>query len=143
MTGRRFIYQSVLESEERMYIEIKDYLTASDIPEPILRKALLAISEAFTNALIHGNRKDPGKNITIVIAINNNRLTADITDEGKGEESAAFLRQPPGLWQEGGRGIDIMEKLADKATIIKCRETGGLRVSLEFEIERQKSQAKS
>jgi anti-sigma B factor antagonist len=130
-----FKYKSILESEERMYQDVRGVLENSGLPDRLSRKVILAISEGFTNALIHGNKFDPEKEIEILLLINNEVVIADIIDEGVGQPDSLRARQPSLPTQEGGRGIDIMESLADAFDAIRAR-TGGLRISMRFERRR-------
>ena len=63
----KFIYVSNPDSEGKMYDDVRDLLIEWDIHHKLRNHILLAISEAFTNALIHGNKADPGKKIQLVI----------------------------------------------------------------------------
>ena len=82
MGQTKFFYKSVLESEGQAYTDVKNVLQEAKIPARVMHKIMLAISEAFTNALIHGNRYDPEKTIEIRLSVNNKVVTADVIDEG-------------------------------------------------------------
>lgn len=92
---------------------------------------LVVISEAFTNALIHGNRMDPSKTIKIVIEINNDAMIADIIDEGEAGLAKIEKRRPAHKLAEGGRGIGIINYYASSVAFSQT-EDGGLRVSIRF-----------
>jgi len=130
---RVFKYPSVLESEGQMYQEVKGVLSSSGIPDAMMYKILLVISEAFTNAMIHGNKYDPDKMIEISIVVNNKDIIADIIDEGQGDIENLRSRKPPELMQEGGRGVDLIESIADRVNISRSPYTSGLQVSMVFD----------
>ena len=134
MSANRFTYKSVLESEGKMYDDIKAYLTERKISSKLCHNVLLAISEAFTNALLHGNKSDPNKSIEISITVNDNKITADIVDEGSGNPDGFGTGKNTDLWQEGGRGLMLMETLADMVAFTKNPNTGGLQVSMIFKL---------
>ena len=46
--------------------------------------AHLALEEAFTNAVLHGNAADPSKKVTIDYLITREKIDISITDEGEG-----------------------------------------------------------
>ncbi|UCG61945.1 MAG: ATP-binding protein [Candidatus Zixiibacteriota bacterium] len=92
---------------------------------------LVVISEAFTNALLHGNRLDPNKKIKIVIEINKSEMIADIIDEGQGGLRKIRKRPPSHQWAEGGRGIGIIGHYASSVDFAQT-ERGGLRVTIKF-----------
>lgn len=137
MSANRFTYRSVLESEGKMYDDIKGYLTECKISSKLCHNILLAISEAFTNALLHGNKLDPNKSIEISITVNDNEITADIVDEGSGNPDGFETGKNTDLWQEGGRGLMLMETLTDMVAFAKNPDTGGLQVSMIFRLQNQ------
>jgi len=104
----------------------------------MIPKVLLAVSEAFTNALEHGNTFDPDKTIEISIGINNEVVTADIIDEGTADVEIVNMRKPSDSLQEGGRGVDLMKSIADLIEIKRNTGTTGLRVSMKFERNKYK-----
>ena len=116
-----------------MYDDVKSFLVGSEIPPRMMYKILLTVSEAFTNALVHGNRYDPAKSIGISIGVDEKTVTAEIVDEGAGNIAPIESRGRADSLQEGGRGVDLMESIADKINIQKSDRTGGLQISMTFE----------
>ena len=47
-------------------------------------KILVSTMEAVNNAIVHGNKSDPGKRVDIEIAYKSNKLSIKVTDEGNG-----------------------------------------------------------
>jgi len=129
----KFMYSSNPDSEGKMYDDVSDLLIEWDIPHKLRNHILLAVSEAFTNALIHGNKADPAKKIQLFISIKNNEITADIVDEGCGLPNDFENRKDVSLWNEGGRGLKIMESITGKIKFGKNAETGGLQVTMTFD----------
>jgi serine/threonine-protein kinase RsbW len=71
----------------------------------------LALTEAFINAIKHGNRKDPGKKIHIEAAISPEKVVIVVEDEGSGFDRAGV---PDPTLDENlekctGRGIHLIE----------------------------------
>ena len=128
-----FRYQSVQESEARMYEDVKKLLVDGGIVGRLRSRILLTVSEGFTNALIHGNRYDKNKIIEIRIGMDDDVVTADIIDEGDGDACEINSRKPPELLQEGGRGVNLMESIADQFNITRNGSSGGLQISMLFE----------
>jgi len=133
MTRKTFKYDSVLESEGRMYGDVKSLLADNGIAGRLRGRILLTVSEGFTNALVHGNKYDSNKGVEIIIDINDDTVTADIIDEGDGDAFSINSRKPPDILQEGGRGVDLMESIADKFNITRNKVSGGLQISMTFE----------
>lgn len=75
----------------------------------------VALNEAFTNALEHGNKKDPDKLITIDFQKTSTGLSFSIKDEGEGFDFKSF----PDMKDDGkekvfpGRGLFLIKTLAD------------------------------
>lgn len=128
-----FKYSSVIENEGRMYNDVKSFLAKNDIPENMRFNILLAVSEAFTNALTHANMFDKNKLIEIFLAVNKESVFADILDEGDADpESLANKRHKPTPYEEGGRGVDLIDKLADEVTWSRRKNKRGIVVSMTF-----------
>lgn len=127
-----FTYPSTVASEDKMLDEVATILQANGIPENTRNWFMLAVSEAFTNALVHGNKRNPRKTIKLVLFINNGLLAADIIDEGQGGLAKIMRRKPPTMLSEGGRGVDLMRHYASAVGFTET-ESGGLKVSLRFD----------
>lgn len=120
-----------------MFNEVKSFLLGQGIKKELLYNILLAVSEGFTNALVHGNDYDFSKFIEINIAVNDEEVIADIIDEGNCDLKAINARKPADELQEGGRGIDLIEHYADELKVSKSEITGGLRLSMGFRRNRR------
>ena len=77
---------------------------------------LIAVTEAFNNAIIHGNKLDKNKKVQIDIEANKERLEVHILDEGEGfnAEELADPRDPENLLKDNGRGVLLIKELSDK-----------------------------
>ena len=135
MPTYHFTYASVIESEEKMLDDVSAALAENDISDDEFHRMTLVISEAFTNALTHGNGRDPKKRIYVHLDINQNMICADIIDEGRGALDRIERKRPPEPLAENGRGIDLIRHCTDEA-IFQEHESGGLRVSVV--VKRQK-----
>ncbi|RKX19761.1 MAG: hypothetical protein DRP51_06845 [Candidatus Zixiibacteriota bacterium] len=133
MSSARFTYRSVLESENKMYNDVKTFLVKQKINSKLINNIMLSVSEAFTNALLHGNQSDPNKSIQILITANNKEITADITDEGHGDVENPDGYKKADLWQEGGRGLMLIKTMTSEVSFGKSTETGGTQVSMKFD----------
>lgn len=126
-----YIYPSVAASEEKMLDDVLTALQANAVSKYLLNRFMLVVSEAFTNALEHGNECDPNKKIKLVLDISNELLSADIIDEGRKGLEKIKRRRPPTMLSEGGRGVDLMEHYAGAVRFSET-ESGGLKVSICF-----------
>ena len=95
------------------------------------RRFMLAVSEAFSNALIHGNELNPKKTIRVQLCINVDALSADIIDQG--QEGLEKIQSPreTNLLSERGRGLRLMMYCADNVKFEQI-EHGGLKVTVQL-----------
>ncbi len=82
----------------------------------------LALEEAITNAIKHGNNRDPSKHLTVRYAVSAHKCAIVIQDQGKGFNP---YRVPDCTDSERlplpyGRGIMLMRAYKDRGTYRKC-----------------------
>jgi serine/threonine-protein kinase RsbW len=114
---------------ERMIEDVRDNYQVS---EDTFGNMLVALTEAVTNAMYHGNKSDPEKKIRIQYGCIHNTLTFTISDEGKGFDfyNLPDPTSPENLAKECGRGIFLMKNLADQLIF----SDGGRVVELNFKL---------
>ena len=127
-------YPSVLTSEVEMSNRLEEVLTANHVSGDERKALVLAVSEAFTNALIHGNKFDAKKTIKIVLDINENELRADIIDQGKDGLNKVNKPRRTDILAVGGRGIRLIEHYA---TDVQFEQTGDGGIKISILIERK------
>lgn len=88
---------------------------------------LIAFTEAVNNAINHGNRKNPKKNIRISIEKKLNKLKIEVKDEGEGfrVNEIPDPTLPENLLKQSGRGVFLIKRLADSMEI-ESNENGTL-----------------
>lgn len=77
----------------------------------------VALSEALANAILRANKEDPGKQVYVRSAIDNDRLVIEIRDEGPGFDLRTSMRDPTldeNITREDGRGLFLMTRLMDR-----------------------------
>lgn len=89
----------------------------------------VATMQAVENAIVHGNRGDVNKRVTITLGLCRGGIYAEVADEGQGFDYENFGTLPS-KDDVQGEGIFIMKQLADKMTFSE----GGRQVRLEFEV---------
>ncbi len=83
-----------------------------------LHDIVLSTHEAVVNAIVHGNRLDPTKEVTVTVVIRSESVLVHIADEGPGFDWRSWLqhlhrdRQDP--MAVGGRGVLLMSRLMDR-----------------------------
>jgi serine/threonine-protein kinase RsbW len=86
---------------------------------------LISLTEAVNNAIIHGNKLDNNKIVKVECKSITNGIYFRVKDEGKGFDPSAV---PDPTSEElieccGGRGVMIIQTLADKADYINNGNT--------------------
>ena len=140
MARYRYTYSSVAEADGQMLNQLESVLAKHEIDGDVANAVMLTTSEAFTNALTHGNGLDPDKMITVEIEIDGTKVKICVTDEGEGGTGFSRGRAVPDPMAESGRGINLMEHFAEKVKFSSTR-AGGLKVSAIF--NRQEDYKKS
>jgi len=77
---------------------------------------MVSLSEAVNNAILHGNKSNADKKVTIKYTDENSRLAFIIIDEGQGfdYDNLPDPTSPDNITKLTGRGIFLMRHLADK-----------------------------
>ena len=125
-------YPSILSSEAEMVQRLEEVLAANHVIGDDRRAFALAISEAFTNAMIHGNEYDADKTIKICLDINDDTLRADIIDQGRNGLTKVNQPRRTDLLADGGRGIGLIEHCVTDVQFEQT-EDGGLKVAIMLE----------
>ena len=79
-----------------------------------------AVSEAVTNAIVHGYPAQSGKIVMKLKLLENNTIEITVRDWGKGIEDIQQARQPlftTGGEERSGMGFTIMESFMDRLTV--------------------------
>ena len=76
---------------------------------------LLSITEATTNAIIHGNKGDVNKKVTINVFVEGEQIIIKVKDEGNGFDPAKIPdpTEPQNLLKDSGRGVYLMKVYMD------------------------------
>ncbi len=102
------------------------------IDKALFPNILICITEAITNAIVHGNEKDYNKFVSISTKCRNNQLYVQITDEGKGFDPCSIPDPtlPENIYKSGGRGVFIIHQLTDSVSF----KNQGKTIELTYEI---------
>lgn len=111
----------VLSSDPKNIARIQPFLESvrkdCDVCEEVFGNILVSITEAVTNAILHGNNGDESKTVEIRMERQgNNRLGFFIKDEGCGfnYKTIPDPTRPENLLKIGGRGVFLMRELSDE-----------------------------
>jgi serine/threonine-protein kinase RsbW len=97
-------------------------------------KLMVSLTEAVNNAILHGNRSTPGKNVHVVCELIPGWLLIMVDDEGKGfkPEKVGNPLAKENLLRESGRGIFLMRTLMDKVEFDVGKEGTQVRLWLDL-----------
>jgi serine/threonine-protein kinase RsbW len=85
-------------------------MTDRGYPERDCFAVRLGVEEALVNAVRHGNRRDPAKQVRVRYRITDEWVLAEVEDQGEGFDPAAVPdpRDPARRECPGGRGLFLM-----------------------------------
>jgi len=112
-------YHLEIESNPKNLITVEEFINyfAVDlnIGEEKMAGLLLSVTEATTNAIIHGNKCDESKIVTLDVRKEEDRIVIKVKDQGKGFEPAKVPdpTEPENLLKDSGRGLYLMRVYMD------------------------------
>jgi len=130
--SQSFEYESEPRSFHLVVDDVNRVLDKAGVSKNERYPFVLAVSEALTNAIIHGNGRDPAKKVKVTVTVNEKLMFADIIDEGQGGLDRIRQRKPSTSKDEGGRGIDLIEHYATSVGYVQI-PAGGLKVQIRIE----------
>lgn len=109
-TTTKLIFPSKLSEVPAAQHTIVDAAKDAGFDEKALFAVRLALDEALTNAVRHGNASDPSKNVTVEFSTQPHQLTVAIEDEGPGfdPEGVPDPTAEENLGRPHGRGVMLM-----------------------------------
>jgi serine/threonine-protein kinase RsbW len=125
--GNTCIYEMVCRSQQKEISHIEKFLhhisVQQNIDDGTLHRLLVSCTEAVNNAILHGNKSDPHKEVLIRCIVRKKTLTLYVRDEGLGfdPESLQDPRDEKNLLKESGRGVFLIRSLMDKVKFKKLK----------------------
>lgn len=118
----QFAAQSQNESFAR--VAVASFISQLDITMEELEEIKTVVSEAVTNAIIHGYDENPKGIVMIQVAYDEGSVELVIEDEGNGIDDVEQAMQPlftskPEL-ERSGMGFTIMENFMDSLEVATC-----------------------
>lgn len=128
--NQRLVVKSSYSELEKAVDAAYSFFSAYTDNMDLLHKVMLLTSEAVTNGMNHGNKLVANKTVTIDFKCNTQYLEIWVEDEGEGfvREDIPDPLSAEHLMDEGGRGIFLIEEIADEVHY----EMGGRRVGIIF-----------
>lgn len=127
---RSLTLASRFDEVERVELFVNDLQSLAGFDDELFGNIMLALSEAVTNAIVHGNKEEPSKKVYLNARKHGNTLTISIKDEGEGfdPDSLPDPLKEENLLKEGGRGVYLIRQFADKVTYSE----NGTKITIEF-----------
>ncbi|WP_028783102.1 anti-sigma F factor [Thalassobacillus devorans] len=121
-------FLSVSQNESFARVTVAAFVSQLDPTMEELTEIKTVVSEAVTNAIIHGYHELPDGKIYISCTINDGEMELMIQDHGEGIADIDEAREPlftskPEL-ERSGMGFTIMENFMDKVDVISSPEEG-------------------
>jgi len=121
-------FSALSQNESFARVTVAAFITQLDPTLDELTEIKTVVSEAVTNAIIHGYEQNPAGIVYISVAIEDDMIDLVIRDNGIGIEDVEEARQPlfttkPEL-ERSGMGFTIMENFMDKIEVESHPGTG-------------------
>lgn len=109
------------ENESFARVAVASFVSQVDPTLEELDEIKTVVSEAVTNAIIHGYEENPEGTVTINVVIEESQIEISIEDQGKGIGDIHLAMQPlyttkPEL-ERSGMGFTIMENFMDEMSV--------------------------
>jgi serine/threonine-protein kinase RsbW len=130
---KEIILDSTFEEVERLEDYLNELQEWADFSDEDYARIMLTLSEAATNAIVHGNKENPNKKVTIRCKLVDRKLVISVKDEGAGFDPSNI---PDPLKEEnllnvGGRGVYLIKEYADELRF----EENGTKLIMAFKLD--------
>ncbi|MCX6138630.1 MAG: ATP-binding protein [Ignavibacteriales bacterium] len=116
------MYQLTLSSDPKNIHQVEEFLLTLNqelhIDEEKFYAVMLVVTEAVNNGIVHGNKRDKTKQVTVSCSTENHILTIKVGDEGGGFDPRVLPDplKPDNILRESGRGIFLMRQMMDSVS---------------------------
>src|SRR4051794_9338354 len=106
----RLVLPSQIEAVADAAAAVTGFIRDCGAPDTATFGIEMAVREAVTNAMVHGNQEDEAKSVEVVFNCQGNELEIEVRDQGKGFEpdDVPDPTDPANLLKTSGRGIFLM-----------------------------------
>lgn len=114
-------FTSVSENESLARVSVAAFISQINPTMEELTDIKTVVSEAVTNAIIHGYEEKDDEKVMLTCAIDDGEIELIIQDRGKGIENIDIAKEPlytsKPEWERSGMGFTIMENFMDQVDI--------------------------
>ena len=131
------IHNLTLDSHPQNIAEVEPFVSRIveeyKIGEELFGSMLITLTEAVTNAIIHGNSATFSKKVFVKTQCSSDKICFIVQDEGSGFDPDTLLdpTAPENLMSPGGRGVFLMRQLSDCVSF----DDNGRIVKIEFSLQ--------
>ncbi|MEM1248690.1 MAG: ATP-binding protein [Acidobacteriota bacterium] len=117
---------SRFENIELVQVVLDDSLRETAMDDDSRYWVGIALREALANAIKHGNKEDPAKQVEVELRIDEEQVIVLIQDQGEGFDPKGVENplEPDNLLKPDGRGIFYMNRFMDEITYDFAPEGG-------------------
>jgi serine/threonine-protein kinase RsbW len=117
----RISFPSHIENIHLVEQMIDEVCATYGVKEVFYGEILISLTEAVNNAIVHGNRLDPEKSVSVEFSIVESDIVFTIEDQGPGfdYDSLPDPTAPENIEKPHGRGVFLMKQLADRCEFIE------------------------
>lgn len=112
-------YTKVISSNPSYLPEVEEFILSIadeiDLDNTKQNNLALSVAEAASNSIIHGNRMDDSKTVTIKVEVYEDKLVVSFKDQGTGFNPSVVPdpTSPENILKDSGRGLHIMRTFLD------------------------------
>ena len=131
----RLVLPSHIEAVADAAAALTGFIRDCGAPDEAAFGIEMAVREAVTNAMVHGNQEDEAKSVEVVFNCHGNELEIEVRDQGEGFDlgSVPDPTDPANLMKTSGRGIFLMRTFMDDVQYVHRPEGGtAVRMSKRF-----------
>ena len=127
----RLVLPSHIEAVGDAATAVTDFVLSCGIGEDAAFGIVMAVREAVTNAMVHGNQEDETKSVEVIFNCLGNLLEIEVSDEGEGFDPTGVPdpTDPVNILKTSGRGIFLMRSFMDEVEW-SARPEGGTTVRM-------------
>ena len=122
----QLVLPSHIEAVADAAAAVTDFIRNCGVSEELSFGIEMALREAVTNAMVHGNQEDESKSVEIIFNCHDNELEIEVRDQGEGFDPATVPdpTNAENLLKTSGRGIFLMRTFMDEIEWVNRPEGG-------------------
>ncbi|MBL7941389.1 MAG: ATP-binding protein [Flavobacteriales bacterium] len=135
-TQRMIQFPSAMENINLVEKLIDEVCAEFQVKEDYYGELLIGMTEAVNNAMVHGNKLDPSKQVKVLFDVVEDKfMRFTVEDEGPGFDyhNLPDPTAPENIEKPHGRGVFLMRQLSDRCEF----QDGGRIVILDFAVLEQ------